>query len=97
MLGYPDPKLQYILDTDASAVGVGAVLSQVQEGQERVIAYFSKTLNNAERNYCVTRRELLLSRRPSTSGRTCMDAPCCCVLTTPLCFGSVDERNRPAK
>ena len=34
VLGYPDPKLPYILDTDASAVGVGAVLSQVQEGQE---------------------------------------------------------------
>ena len=30
VLGYPDPNLQYILDTDASAVGVGAVLSQLQ-------------------------------------------------------------------
>ena len=29
VLGYPDPKLPYILDTDASAVGVGAVLSQI--------------------------------------------------------------------
>jgi hypothetical protein len=35
------------------------VLSQVQDGQERVIAYYRKTLNKAERNYCVTRRELL--------------------------------------
>ena len=59
VLGYPDPKLPYILDTDASAVGVGAVLSQVQEGKERVIAYYSKTLAPPERNYCVTRRELL--------------------------------------
>ena len=59
ILGYPDPKLQYILDTDASDVGVGAVLSQVQQGKERVIAYYSKTLAPAERNYCVTRRELL--------------------------------------
>ena len=54
-----DPKLPYILDTDASAVGVGAVLSQIQEGKERVIAYYSKTLAPPERNYCVTRRELL--------------------------------------
>ena len=59
VLGYPDPVLPYILDTDASAVGVGAVLSQVQDGKERVIAYFSKTLSPPERNYCVTRRELL--------------------------------------
>jgi hypothetical protein len=35
------------------------VLSQVQDGQEHVIAYYSKTLNKAERNYCVIRRELL--------------------------------------
>ena len=59
ILGYPDPRLTYILDTDASATGVGAVLSQVQEGKERVISYYSKTLDAAQRNYCVTRRELL--------------------------------------
>ena len=59
ILGYPDPSLQYILDTDASDMGVGAVLSQVQEGRERVVAYYSKTLSPAERNYCVTRRELV--------------------------------------
>ena len=59
VLGYPEPKLQYILDTDASDVGVGGVLSQVQNGKERVIAYYSKTLGPPERNYCVTRRELL--------------------------------------
>ena len=59
ILGYPDPTVEYILDTDASDVGVGAVLSQVQQGQERVIAYYSKTLTPAEQNYCVIRRELL--------------------------------------
>jgi transposase InsO family protein len=59
ILAYPDPKIQYILDTDASGVGVGAVLSQIQEGEERAVAYYSKTLSPAERNYCVTRRELL--------------------------------------
>ena len=59
VLGYPDPKLPYILDTDASGDGVGAVLSQVQGGEERVIGYYSKTLTPPEKNYCVTRRELL--------------------------------------
>jgi hypothetical protein len=31
----------------------------VQDGRERVNAYFSKTISKAERNYCVTRRGLL--------------------------------------
>ena len=44
VLAYPDMKLEYILDTDASLDGVGAVLSQVQGEEERVIAYYSKTL-----------------------------------------------------
>jgi hypothetical protein len=47
------------VDTDASNVGIGGVLSKVQDGQELVLAYYSKTLNKAERNYCVTLRELL--------------------------------------
>ena len=49
----------FILDTDASDVGVGAVLSQVQDGEEKVIAYASKTLSPSQRKYCVTYRELL--------------------------------------
>lgn len=47
------------MDTDASGYGVGSVLSQVNDGKETVIAYFSKTLSKAQRQYCVTRRELL--------------------------------------
>jgi hypothetical protein len=35
------------------------VLSQVQKGRARVITYYSKTLNKAERNDCVIRHELL--------------------------------------
>ena len=48
-----------ILDTDASDVAVGAVLSQVVGGVERPIAFFSRVLNSTQRNYCPTRRELL--------------------------------------
>ena len=59
ILAYPQPNLRYILDTDASNSGVGAVLSQIQEGVERVICYGSKKLDKAQRNYCVTRKELL--------------------------------------
>ena len=59
ILGFPRRDGMFILDTDASNVGVGATLSQVQDGEERVIAYASKTLDAAQRRYCVTRRELL--------------------------------------
>ena len=59
ILAYPNENDPFILDCDASGIGLGAVLSQNQEGHERVISYFSKTLGKAERNYCVTRRELL--------------------------------------
>jgi hypothetical protein len=59
VLGYPRPGVKSIVDTDASSVGIGGVMSHVQGGSERVIGYFSKTLSKAERNYCVTHRELL--------------------------------------
>ena len=56
---YPDPSRQYIMDTDASNEAAGAVLSQMVEGEECVVAYYSKTFSPPQRNYCVTRRELL--------------------------------------
>ena len=58
-LAFPFPDVPCILDTDASDVAIGSVLSQVIDGQERPIAFFSKVLNKSQRNYCPTRRELL--------------------------------------
>ena len=58
-LCYPDFEKPFILDTYASNVAIGAVLSQVADGVERPIAYFSQTLSKPETRYCVTRRELL--------------------------------------
>lgn len=42
-----------------SDVGIGAVLSQVQEGRERVLAYGSCKLSQTEQNYCTTWWKLL--------------------------------------
>lgn len=59
VLPCPDPSNRYLLDTDASAESVGAVLSQVREGQEHVVTYYSAKFSQPERNYCITRKEFL--------------------------------------
>lgn len=63
ILAYPDVREDsgiFILDTDASNEGIGAVLSQIQpDGSERVISYASRALSPEEKKYCVTRKELL--------------------------------------
>ena len=59
ILALPNDEGTYVLDTDASDLGLGAVLSQEQFGTEKVIAYASRTLNAAELKYETTRKELL--------------------------------------
>ena len=61
-MAYPTDDGEFILDTDASLDTVGAVLSQVQDGVEHVIAYGSRTLSKPEQNYCVTDQDLLAVR-----------------------------------
>jgi hypothetical protein len=58
ILAFPEPNGKFVLDTDSSLFAAGAVLSQIQDGQEKVIAYFSKKYNDAEQKYCTTKREL---------------------------------------
>ena len=59
VLSYPMKEGEFILDCDASDTGIGGVLSQLQEGEERPICYASKKLDKQQQRYCVTRRELL--------------------------------------
>ena len=53
----PDPNSPFIVETDASDVGLGAVLLQEVEGIDRVLEFASRVLTPAERNYSVTERE----------------------------------------
>ncbi|KAG2212941.1 hypothetical protein INT45_002311, partial [Circinella minor] len=60
VLQAPDPKRPYRVEVDASDVGVGAVL--LQEGDDKQwhpLAYESRKLSSAERNYPTQERELL--------------------------------------
>ena len=50
----PGLKRAFIVDTDATDEGFGAVLSQEQDGQEKVIGYGSRTQTKKESRYCVT-------------------------------------------
>ena len=59
VLAYPNFNLPFILTTDASKHAVAAVLSQVQDGAERPIAYASRQMNTAVRIYSATEAEML--------------------------------------
>ena len=59
ILAMPRDDGDFILDTDAADGCIDAVLSQCQEGVEKVIAFASRSLDKREINYCITRKELL--------------------------------------
>ena len=63
VLAYPDYTQPFILETDASLKGLGAVLSQKgKDGEVRVIAYASQSLRPSERSmrdYSSTKIELM--------------------------------------
>ena len=59
ILAYPDDNHPFMLHTDASADGLGAVLYQDINGVERVIAYANRSLKPSEKNYPAHKLEFL--------------------------------------
>ncbi|KAK7883026.1 hypothetical protein WMY93_029200 [Mugilogobius chulae] len=61
VLIFPDPSSQFVVEVDASDVGVGAVLSQSdpKDGKLHPCAFLSRKLSPSERNYDIGNRELL--------------------------------------
>src|ERR1700692_228723 len=59
ILRNPDSTKRYILDTDTSKYALGAILSQDYPDGRHPVAYFSKSLSPAEKNYDIYDRELL--------------------------------------
>jgi len=59
VLAYRSFDLPFILTTDASKVTVAAILSQVQKGVERPIAYARRQMNRAEQSYSASEIEML--------------------------------------
>lgn len=60
VLAQPDFKREFIIQCDASKIGVGGVLFQCDNnGKEHPIAYVSQKLNRAQRNYTVTELECM--------------------------------------
>ena len=60
MLAFPAPEKPFIVETDASIQGLGAILSQEQEDRLcHPVAYASRSLTAAERSYGITELETL--------------------------------------
>lgn len=59
VLALPDYKLPFEIHTDASNVGIGAMITQQQNGINRVIAYYSAKLTPTQQRYMTTEKECL--------------------------------------
>ena len=78
VLAYPDYRSEnpLILTCDASAAGAGGYLSQMQEGKERIISYYSKSFSECQSRYSAFDKELesirlnLVHFKPHILGKT---------------------------
>ena len=59
IFAYPDFSKEFIVQVDASEMGTGATLAQLQDGRERVISYASQSLDDSQCRLCAIEREAL--------------------------------------
>lgn len=59
VLSCPDFEREFVIQTDASDFGIGAILTQQYEDGEKVISYLSRSLTRQERNFSTTEKECL--------------------------------------
>lgn len=81
----PDPSRQFVVEVDASEIGMGAVLSQrsAEDGKLHPCTFLSRRFSTPERNYDVGNRELL-AVMPWRSGATCWRGPSICSSSGPI-------------
>ena len=76
-MAMPDFTIPFQIETDASDVAIGGVLTQ----NDGPVAYYSQALNSAERNYPVHDRELLAIVRACRKWRPYIDGTRTTVIT----------------
>jgi len=85
-LAYPDFAKEHILDIDSSGRNVGAVLSQVRDGREVVIAYQSMALSVTKKNYCTTKMKLMVVIEAAKHFRLYLYERMLCLWTNHACL-----------
>ena len=96
LLVHPDPNAHTSVAVDASSTALGGVLQQHQDGQWCPLAFFSRKLSSAERNYSTFGRELLAIYSAIKHFRYFLEGRPFTVLTDhkPLCYSLATSSSR---
>ena len=59
MLTIPTPQDEFVMQTDASMLGVGVVLSVIRNGEALLVSFYARQTRGAEKSYSATELESL--------------------------------------
>jgi len=96
VLKFPNFSESFLLQTDASGIGLGVVLAQQIDGEEHPIAYASRTLKPAERNYPVFEQEALAVVWGFQQFRTYLSGHKTTVITDHSALQYILKKNNPS-